>query len=46
MYNKLIYAHIFLSPLFFIIVKQMGPMLAMFGGGDMGGGGGGFKMDL
>ena len=30
-------------------IKQMGPMLAMFGGGmDMGGGsnGGGFKMDL
>lgn len=30
-------------------IKQMGPMLAMFGGMDMnggGGGGGGFKMDL
>ncbi|KAL7524869.1 hypothetical protein ACHAWF_001118 [Thalassiosira exigua] len=32
-------------------IKQMGPMLALFGGGDMGGmggggGGGGFKMDL
>lgn len=31
------------------MIKQMGPMLAMFGGGDMGGaggGGGGFKIEL
>ena len=28
-------------------IKQLGPMLAMFGGMDMNGGGGdGFKMDL